>query len=72
MEGLEGDEEEGELGGSTDVTNPENPPTLESESLTAKLREILYDPRSYLLGDLTEEIVYRDYQVGLTPVVVLE
>ena len=72
MEGLEGDEEEGELGETTDATNPEIPPTPESESLTAKLREILYDPRSYLLGDLTEEIVYRDYQVGLNPVVCLE
>ncbi|KAL5260373.1 hypothetical protein ACHWQZ_G010483 [Mnemiopsis leidyi] len=64
MEGLEGKEGEEELGEATDVTDREEPPSAESESLTAKLREILYDPRSYSLGDLTEESVYKDYQKG--------
>ena len=66
MEGLEGKEGEEELGEATDVTDREEPPSAESESLTAKLREILYDPRSYSLGDLTEESVYKDYQVWTT------
>ena len=56
MEGLEGEEEDNN---SLSVMEEVG----EATTLTAKLQEILYDPKSYLLGDLTEEKVYSDYEV---------
>ena len=61
MDGLEG--EEGEEGEDSNIPEPNDEQPLQSDSLTAKLQEIIYDPKSYLLGDLTEESVYNDYKV---------
>ncbi|XP_063678887.1 uncharacterized protein LOC134814657 [Bolinopsis microptera] len=65
MDRLEGDEgEEGEEGDDSNIPEPNDEQPPQSESLTAKLQEIIYDPKSYLLGDLTEESVYNNYKKG--------
>ena len=35
----------------------------QAPSLTETLQHIVYDPKSYLLGDITEEEVYKSYKV---------
>ena len=44
---------------STDSEEETEPPI----TLTAALQNIIYDPKSYLLGNLTEEEAYSSYKV---------